>query len=434
MIPVAYTTVVNTRPVTLLQVLMRERHLTREQTVAVLEKRARLMGIKDFAFSVRQLDRWLARQVGDPRALSCRVAEAEFGYPIEQLLTPVDPPVHRAGASAILLAPLEEAEEIARRSQRLAVSNIDQGALERIEALLDEIGASYERTDAGCVYPVALRQRRWVDELLTGSQRLRQRIELYVLAGKLSALLGYLAFDRGEVTNARAYCDEAFDLAREAGHHDLAAWVRGIQSFVAYYTGRYGEARDLARDGQRWAGAGRQSIRLAVSGEARALGRLGDRAGVERAVEYAIAQRDRLPEGDPVGCFLSFEPLERARVFGNAASAYLALGAHDQVERFAKEASAVFSHNEARASHALTLMDLAVAHLSPGGDPDAAWEALQSAMAVGERLTSEVVSRRARHVLAVVSRRKDAPSIVAMADALRSWQPLSNHLSGSATR
>ncbi|MHB1447498.1 MAG: hypothetical protein ACYCZV_17860, partial [Acidimicrobiales bacterium] len=45
---------------TLLQALMRERHLTREETIKRLERRAREMHEGDFALSLRQFDRWLA--------------------------------------------------------------------------------------------------------------------------------------------------------------------------------------------------------------------------------------------------------------------------------------------------------------------------------------------------------------------------------------
>jgi hypothetical protein len=72
---------------TLLQALMRQRHLTREQTVDLLEQRAREMRVTDFSLSVRQLDRWLAGKVASsPRASVCRVVEAEFGQRIEALL------------------------------------------------------------------------------------------------------------------------------------------------------------------------------------------------------------------------------------------------------------------------------------------------------------------------------------------------------------
>src|SRR5258708_17998858 len=74
-------------PKTLLQSLMSERYLTREQAIEVLDRRARDMGVRDFALSLRQLDRWLAGDVATlPRPTLCRVVEAEFGYPVQQLL------------------------------------------------------------------------------------------------------------------------------------------------------------------------------------------------------------------------------------------------------------------------------------------------------------------------------------------------------------
>ena len=68
---------------------MERRHLTRDETITLLEQRARDMALPDFALSVRQLDRWLASQVATvPRPSVCRVIEAEFGYPTELLLQP----------------------------------------------------------------------------------------------------------------------------------------------------------------------------------------------------------------------------------------------------------------------------------------------------------------------------------------------------------
>src|SRR5580700_1363805 len=72
---------------TLLQSLMSERHLTREHAIEVLDRRARDMGVRDFALSLRQVDRWLAGDVATlPRPSLCRVVEAEFGFPVGRLL------------------------------------------------------------------------------------------------------------------------------------------------------------------------------------------------------------------------------------------------------------------------------------------------------------------------------------------------------------
>jgi hypothetical protein len=67
---------------------MSERHLTRERAIEALDRRARDMGVGDFALSLRQLDRWLAGDLATlPRPSLCRVVEMEFGYPVERLLT-----------------------------------------------------------------------------------------------------------------------------------------------------------------------------------------------------------------------------------------------------------------------------------------------------------------------------------------------------------
>lgn len=85
------STVAARKQATLLQTLVRRRHLTREQTIEVLDRRARVLDIRDFALSLRQLDRWLAGEIISlPRPSVCRVVEAEFEHPIEQLLAPCE--------------------------------------------------------------------------------------------------------------------------------------------------------------------------------------------------------------------------------------------------------------------------------------------------------------------------------------------------------
>ena len=64
-----------------------------------------------------------------------------------------------------------------------------------------------------------------------------------------------------------------------------------MQSFCEYYAGRYDDALSLAADGLGCARGGPQSVRLAINGMARALGKLGDTEGVYRAVGEAVAPR-----------------------------------------------------------------------------------------------------------------------------------------------
>lgn len=84
-------TVASRKQDTLLHAILRHRRLSREQTVKVLYGRAHEMKVEDFALSLRQLDRYLAGDIESlPRPSTCRVAEAEFGWPMEYLLSPFE--------------------------------------------------------------------------------------------------------------------------------------------------------------------------------------------------------------------------------------------------------------------------------------------------------------------------------------------------------
>ncbi len=218
-------------------------------------------------------------------------------------------------------------------------------------------------------------------------------------------MLGYLAFDLGHRTLADAYLREAFSLAEAADDRDLMAWVRGLQSFVAYY-----------------AGSGPQSIRRAVAGEARALGRLGITHGVAEAVERALNAREPHRGGQPVGEFLSIKPLGLGRIHGNAASAYLALGDSTRVQEHAERALEVFSGNASAASEALTAVDLALSHLSGRrADPEAAAVAIARALDAGTGLQSDVLAARL-HDFVAISRRWAGPDLLEMVEAVEEWR------------
>jgi hypothetical protein len=111
---------------TLLQALVQERHLTREQMIDVLDRQAREMGIKDFALSLRQVDRWFAGRVATaPRPSVCRVIEAEFGYPVDELLAP-------------------DARPAFRRAPLPAASNRNLRTVDFLSWIADHSGSSFE--------------------------------------------------------------------------------------------------------------------------------------------------------------------------------------------------------------------------------------------------------------------------------------------------
>jgi hypothetical protein len=78
---------------TLLDALVRQRRLTRNEARELLAQRAKQMGHTErrFALSERQFYRLLHGEVKTrPHPVVCRVVEAEFGHSIDDLLSPVD--------------------------------------------------------------------------------------------------------------------------------------------------------------------------------------------------------------------------------------------------------------------------------------------------------------------------------------------------------
>jgi hypothetical protein len=207
--------------------------------------------------------------------------------------------------------------------QRLAAVNVDDATLDVLDLAVREIVGRYEGEGPQRLACEVVRLRHLVEALLGGRQHPEERRRLYGLGGRLSGLLGYMAVNCGRFLLAGAYCEEALQLAAGLEDSDLRAWVRGTQSLAAYYMGRFDEALEFARAGQHAARSGPQAIRLAVNGEARALGRLGDRRGVDEAVDRAFLLAEVIPVPTGLTPCISFEPYSTARIAANAATAYL---------------------------------------------------------------------------------------------------------------
>lgn len=148
---------------------------------------------------------------------------------------------------------------------------------------------------------------------------------------------------------------KAFDLGDYARNSNLQAWARGINSFCEYYAGRFDEAVRLATDGLRYAHSSPQSVRLMISGTARALGKLGDVDGVRRAAEEAYDLM--LPNGVPSS--ISLECYSAAQTASNAATAYVSLGMPEKVQDYVDLALPDINESDSPWSRSLVLIDLA---------------------------------------------------------------------------
>jgi hypothetical protein len=302
----------------------------------------------------------------------------------------------------------------------MTTSNVPTSVLDQLGLFAQACVDEYETTGPEVLMPHVVAQRRWVQQLLDGSQPPRQRQALYGAAARLSALAGYMAVNRGDFPLARAYCGEAFDLALVVDDNDLAAWVRGTESLCEYYAGNPAKALEHAQDGQRFARGGPQAIRLAVNGEARALGQLGDRDGVREAVDrtFDLAERHTLPTG--MSPCISFDAYSPARIAANAATAHVSTGEADLVRHYAAMTSDALQTSTSVWSEALVALDVATA-LVTGDTPDPEQAATigLNAVLLAQHNPIESVRQRAGDLIRRTGRWRTNPVVAEFADVSR---------------
>ncbi|WP_433521184.1 hypothetical protein ACQPZ2_27980 [Nocardia pseudovaccinii] len=251
--------------------------------------------------------------------------------------------------------------EIAARIQRLGDLHADDDIAAVLALTVDDLVDRYELEGPRVLAPEAVAARRRVEELLQQRRHPAQIAHLYRLAGQLSGVLGYMAVNRGMFGRAKMYCREASAIATRTEDRDLQAWVLGTESFCAYYEGRFMDSVALAREGIRLSGQSPQSIRLFSNGLARALGKLGDAAGVAEAIDRATEIATRHKTGLGLTPALTFAPYGEARLMANAATAYLSAGDYEQALQFGQYVEDRVDESDSVWSRSLVRLDLATA-------------------------------------------------------------------------
>jgi tetratricopeptide (TPR) repeat protein len=235
---------------------------------------------------VRMIGYWEKgdRQVNDRyRTLYCRTFAVGEG----ELFT----------ASPVAAAALDREERLFDTLElaRLAgASDLGPGTVESIGESVDLLCRAYPNT-AGTVLRDRTRRRLLqVVDLLGKRVSLAQHRELLVQAGWLSALLGCVHYDLGQVEDAEAARQAAGHMAREAGDDELRAWSFEMAAWFALVEGRYETVVEVARSGQLVAGPGSALVQLTLQ-EAKGHARLGDRRNALEALERGATILGRLP-------------------------------------------------------------------------------------------------------------------------------------------
>lgn len=261
----------------------------------------------------------------------------------------------------------DELFDLAERRSWLASLDAGRAKIDYLASAVEWIIDQDERVPTADLHAKARQVRGHLHPLLEAARRPAVSARLFTVAAYLSGAQAALSLDLGRLPTARAYAAEAFDLADATGDPDLTAWARAAQSLVEYYGGRYAEALVLADDGLARSPRGPHAVRLSVNGRARALARLGDRTGVDRAIGHAWSVRaDHADPEAVLTASLTTGVYCEPRAAGNAATAYLALGDATRVEQYANLALDTFDAEGFVGPQAMTRIDVATALLNPG--------------------------------------------------------------------
>ncbi|WP_435176078.1 hypothetical protein [Actinacidiphila sp. bgisy145] len=425
---------------TLFRYRLRARHLTvYEAFVAQFQRAARELAEREeeprlasLTVSSRQFDRWLSGELrGLPHPDACRVleymlassAEELFAVPQQASAGGVPSSVAAAARSGAQVEPADDESVIAivTRTRQLTATNADDRTLEFLRSSLDGVVRRYDREGPKSTRGEVRSLRRLVHTLLDGHQPPRVRQELFRLAARAAGLLGYMAVNVGDYGLAEAYATEARDLSQVIGDVKTELWARGTLSFGYYYAGRYAEADACAAAAVEMAPENAQAIRLLTNGRARALGKMGDREGVERVIGHALELSAAHEVATGLTPCISFEPYGYARTLANAVTAYLSASQVDQVLGTAERIDGIVEDSDPW-SRCLVRLDVATALLrQPTPDVDRSMQLGREALALCRDVPITSVWQRSRDLYAEALEWRNREAVRDYGDALRMW-------------
>ncbi|GAA3441200.1 hypothetical protein [Planomonospora venezuelensis] len=339
-------------------------------------------GIKRRGLSERSWREWEAgsRPDRDYTDLLCRLFETgpvQLGF--AQDYTPEG--LRAAPPALDLIA--AAADEAGSHAEQAEASELGSGALERLRTQVVWVGKRYV-SEAPLPLFVEMRElqertRRALDKRIHPGQAR----ELYFLTGALCGLMANVSMDMDRRIPADTLARAAWTYGKVAGHHALMGWARGMQSSVALWDKRYGDAARYAEEGLTHLHAGSGATRLHML-RARSYAMLGrTREATEalaRAEEARAAGSDELH--DEIGGEFAFRPAKE-RYY--AAVTRLHLGDPARAIEAARDSLSLYAagepENRSYGCESMAGAHLVVAHLMEG-DPAGAEEAMAPVLAL----------------------------------------------------
>lgn len=370
-------------------------------TAAQVSEDERDPRIRTLTVAERTFQNWKSGVVKRlPQSDQCRVLERLFGRPVEELFakaSDASAPVKPRGSSLVLpsrsldvvqVAPGQDLkgqlEMAARRAQRFGefaeASGVGSNTIENIQFELQRLATDYTQKPLALILNDLIDVQNETFHHLENRQRPEQARELYLLAAIGTGMLAKASHDLGDPRSAMTHARTAVICAENAAHDGMQGWIRGLQSFVAYWAGQHQTAMKYARAGQPYASRTAGTARIWLSSlEARAAAALGDVEGTQAAILKAEAAWDHtLPDDlDQYGGILTFT---RPRQLYYAADALVWLP-NDAVDSESAAGIALSAYEDAPSAirsfsdEAGTRTDLALGRLA-AGELEGAVEAL----------------------------------------------------------
>ena len=292
-------------PRTRLEQLLRQRHVTLE------EFRKRYYRAAGTELSERQAYRWVAGELrGLPYPQAQATLELLFGEPVARLLGPpygtgtVLPSRRRAGAAPERGSARTdwEGQVIAMSADRarnfltrIEASNVGAETLDQLIDDVRRLVVAYQQQPLPILLGDLVDTQDRAFGLLEGRQRPAQTRDLYLIAGIACGLMAEASHDLGAPHDAMTQARAGYACADNADHDGLRARIRGLQSGIAYWSGRLEDAVRYAQLGAEPAARsqGTASVWLASS-EARSLAALNRLEDAHAALARATEARDRV--------------------------------------------------------------------------------------------------------------------------------------------
>jgi hypothetical protein len=372
--------------------------------------------------SPRQWQRWCAGDVARlPRAASCRVLERMFGRPARELFDAVTSlPESVSWQTAV--SPSEAADRAAAFAAWAETTNVGPMTVQRFEMETRRLARDYLLQSPVPIFTQTANLARTAFDLIQGGhQHLSQTRELYLAAGRLSALLSWISGDLGQAVAAAEHSRTAWVCAEQCNNSGLRAWAMSVAAKSAYWDADYLAAAESARHGQQHAANGTALVLLACQ-EADALKAMGRVREAEEAIARAHIFQDSTNTPDEIGGLFF---CGRARLANYEIGVHLAAGRPHEALLAASSAEDAFAQGDqwAYGTWAQVRFGSALAHLMLGS-VDGAADSVDPVIAMPTDRRLDTLARRAGEVVQALTRPKlvRSPNVRELIDKVNEYR------------